>query len=78
MESDEWSTNIRKYLELPSHEKQDVSIMEVLTDNQFMQLAPRDVGRAEQIRAGAILKRLGWARYRKRTGSDLEWRYRRA
>ena len=45
--------------------------------NQFLQLRPGDVGRAQQMRAGAVLRRLGFVKYRHREGLSLEWRYRR-
>jgi hypothetical protein len=77
LESDEWSAAIDKYLQ--EKNKLDVSIMEVLVDNQFLQIEPGRVGRPEQIRAGAILRRMGMLKYRKRlSGNAMEWRYRKA
>lgn len=78
LESDEWGPAIRRYLDMPGKIKQDVSVMEVLTDNQFLQLRPGDIGRAQQMRAGAVLRRLGFLKYRHREGLSLEWRYRRS
>ena len=78
LEDDVWTSSILKYVDFPKHEKDDVSILEVLTDNQFLRLEPGNVGRTEQMRAGAVLRRLGWMRYRRRQhGGPLEWRYRR-
>ncbi len=56
----------------------DYGIMDVLVDNQFLQLLPSQVGQRERTRAGNILRRLGFVKFRKRLGGNvLEWRYRR-
>lgn len=76
LESDEWTAAIHNYMDLKG--KTDVTITDVLCDNQFLQLEPGRVGRAEQMRAGAILRRMGLTKYRKRlSGHTMEWRYRR-
>lgn len=77
-ESDEWSAAIHNFLEMPEKPRRDVSIMEALAENQFLQVERSRVGRAEQMRAGAILRRMGFVKYRKRlAGNAFEWRYRR-
>jgi predicted P-loop ATPase len=78
-ESDEWSAAIHNFLELQDKPRHDVSIMEALAENQFLQVERARVGRAEQMRAGAILRRMGFTKYRKRlAGNAFEWRYRRS
>ena len=78
LESDEWTAPIHNYLNMKDHDRSDVSVMDVLAGNQFLQLEASRVGRAEQMRAGAILRRMGFLKYRKRlAGNALEWRYRR-
>ena len=77
-ESDEWSAAIHKYLDMPDKIKADVSITDVLVDNQFLQIEQGRVGRREQMRAGNILRRLGFTKYRKRlAGNAFEYRYKR-
>ena len=78
LESDEWTAAIDRYLNDRERPHDDVSIMQVLADNQYLQIEPGRVGRAEQMRAGAILRRMGLTKYRKRlSGSTMEWRYRK-
>jgi predicted P-loop ATPase len=78
MESDEWAPAIHNYLNMQDKIKNDVNIMDVLAGNQFLQIEAGRVGRGEQMRAGAILRRLGFVKYRRRlSGKALEWRYRR-
>lgn len=78
-ESDEWSAAIHNYLNMAEKLKADVNITDVLVDNQFLRLEAGRVGRREQMRAGAILRRLGFVKYRKRlAGNAFEYRYRRA
>lgn len=77
-ESDQWSAAIHNYLNMPDKIKNDVSITDALVDNQFLQIESGRVGRREQMRAGAILRRLGFTKYRKRlSGNAFEYRYRR-
>lgn len=75
LESDVWTEAIQNYLALG---KDDVSVWEVLTENQFLRLEAARVGRSEQMRAAAILRRLHFEKYRRWTpGKAPEWRYRR-
>jgi predicted P-loop ATPase len=77
-ESDEWAAAIHNYLNMPDKIKADVSITDVLVDNQFLRLESGRVGRREQMRAGSILRRLGFTKYRKRlSGNAFEYRYKR-
>ena len=76
LEADPWFDLIFNYLNLK--DRTDVSVIEVLIENQFLQLAAERVGQREQNRAAAILRRLGFFKYRKRTGDVLSWRYRRS
>jgi hypothetical protein len=76
LESDEWASRIHNYVEVK--QAPDYGIMDVLVDNQFLQLLPSQVGQRERTRAGNILRRLGFTKFRKRLGGNvLEWRYRR-
>ncbi len=76
LESDEWASRIHNYVEMK--QAPDYGIMDVLVDNQFLQLLPSQVGQRERTRAGNILRRLGFVKFRKRLGGNvLEWRYRR-
>ena len=78
LESDEWTGAIHNYLNMPDRIRDDVTIMEVLANNQYLQIEAGRVGRGEQMRAGNILRRMGFLRYRRRlAGHALEWRYRR-
>jgi hypothetical protein len=78
LESDSWAPLIHNYLNMPDKIRDDVTIVEVLSNNQFLQIEANRIGRSEQMRASAILKRLGFVKYRKRlSGNALEWRYRR-
>lgn len=78
LESDEWAAAIHNYLNMQDKIKDDVSVMDVLVGNQFLQIHAGHVGRPEQMRAGSILRRMGFIKYRKRlSGNALEWRYRR-
>ncbi len=75
LEADEWSSPIHNYVELK--QAPDYSIMDVLVDNQFLRLLPSQVGQRERTRAGNILRRLGFVKFRKRLGGDLlgyRWR----
>lgn len=76
-EVDPWRDLIRNYLRQKKPE--DVSVMEVLVDNQFLQLRPGEVGQREQNRAASVLRGLGFIRFQKRTpDGDRVWRYRAA
>lgn len=78
MEADEWADAIANYVALKELTK--VSIMQVLTDNQFLQLQPGQVGQKEQSRAARVLRGLGFERYRDVTPDShgrRPWRYRK-
>ncbi len=78
MEVDEWADAIANYVALKELTK--VSIMQVLTDNQFLQLQPGQVGQKEQSRAARVLRGLGFERYRDVTPDShgrRPWRYRK-
>lgn len=76
-EVDPWRDLIKNYLRQKKPE--DVSVMEVLTDNQFLQLRPSEVGQREQNRAASVLRGFGFIRFQKRTpDGDRVWRYRAA
>jgi Virulence-associated protein E/Bifunctional DNA primase/polymerase, N-terminal/Primase C terminal 2 (PriCT-2) len=78
LESDEWAEAIHNYLNMPDKIKYDISVLDVLAGNQFLQIEASRIGRAEQMRAGNILRRMGFLKYRKRlAGNVLQWRYRR-
>lgn len=75
--SDEWAPLINDYIALKG--VNEVSIMQVLTDNQFLQLRPSDVGQKEQSRAASVLRSLDFVRCQKRVpGGKRVWVYRRA
>ena len=74
-ETDFWFDEIAKYIETKG--LADVSTREVLVDNQFIRLEVAQVGRAQQMRAASILKRLGFSRYKRWNGSTEERRYRK-
>jgi predicted P-loop ATPase len=75
-ESDSWEKAIGDYIALKKVHETD--IMECLTDNQFLQLKPGEVGQREQNRAARVLRGLGFTRYRARTEDGRRpWRYRR-
>ena len=72
-ETDEWEELINNYLNLKGFTS--VSLMQVLTDNQFLQLRASDIGHREQSRAARALRKLGFNRRRVREGKDLTYRY---
>lgn len=76
MEADEWADAIANYIALK--ELKQVSIMQVLTDNQFLQLSPGQVGQKEQSRAARVLLGLGFQRHRDVADKNgrRPWRYR--
>jgi predicted P-loop ATPase len=76
LQADEWAVHINNYLALKARD--DVSITEVLSENQFLQIDAAHLGLKEQTRAAAILRGLGFVRYRKREGRALHWRFRRS
>jgi hypothetical protein len=74
-EGDDWFEKINNYIEMK--DLTDVTVSDVLCDNQFIMRKPDMVSRADAMRAGAILKRLKFTRYHKRIGDGFAWRYRR-
>lgn len=75
LEMDAWHTDIANYIALKG--LVDVSTRDVLVDNQFLQVPASQIGRPEQMRAGNVLRRLGFVRYKKRIGTDSVNRYRK-
>lgn len=77
MATDVWSEAIINYLNLKN--VTDVSIIDVLCDNQFLQLRPSELGQREQNRAASILRGLDFLRYQKRLPDGKRvWRYRKS
>lgn len=74
-EGDDWLEKISNYLTLKN--ATDVTVSDVLCDNQFIQRKPDAISRGDAMRAGAILKRLRFVRYHKRIENGYAWRYRR-
>jgi Virulence-associated protein E/Bifunctional DNA primase/polymerase, N-terminal/Primase C terminal 2 (PriCT-2) len=74
-EGDDWFEKIANYIAMK--QLADVTVSDVLCDNQFIMRKPDMVSRADAMRAGAILKRLKFTRYHKRIGDGFAWRYRR-
>jgi len=73
LEVDPWYPDIANYIALKG--LAEVSTRDVLVDNQFLRIEPSRVGRWEQIRAGNILRQLGFVRYKKRIGNASVNRY---
>lgn len=74
LEGDEWFELIARWC--AEKKKRDVSVTEVLCDNQYIQRKPDGVTRGDAIRAGVILKRLRYQRYHQRVAGGFVWRYR--
>ncbi len=74
-EGDDWFELIARYVE--TKKSVDVSVTEVLCDNQWIQRKPDAISRSDAMRAGAILKRLKFFRYHRRIENGYAWRYRR-
>lgn len=75
MQSDEWVEPIADYINLKN--PADLSVNDVLCDNQFMQRKIDHVTISDAIRAGHILKKLGYVRYKKRIGGATANRWRK-
>ena len=73
-EEDDWMELIARYCS--EKKKTDVTVTEVLCDNQYIMRKPDAISRGDMMRAGAILKRLNYQRYHKRIASGFAWRYR--
>lgn len=74
-EADDWFEKISNYIALKG--STDVTVSDVLCDNQFIQRKLDAITRGDAMRAGAILKRLRFVRYHKRIENGYAWRYRR-
>jgi hypothetical protein len=75
LEREPWAELIERYV--MKERLQDVTIPQVLVDNQFVQLRPEALDQRAMNRAARALKALGFIKYRKREGKGLVWRYRR-
>lgn len=74
LEGDEWFELIARWIS--EKKKLDVSVTEVLCDNQYIRRQPDSVTRGDAIRTGVILKRLNYQRYHQRVAGGFMWRYR--
>lgn len=78
MQSDGWLELIHNYLNLTDRIKHDVSVMDVLCDNQFIRMTPDQVKHGDTVKAGRVLTQLKFERYQKRLDDGTRiWRYRR-
>jgi hypothetical protein len=77
-EGDEWSVPIGNYITLKG--LTDLTVMQALTDNQFLRLEAKEIGHYQQTRAARVLRGLGFERYRDNPDKHghRAWRYRRA
>lgn len=75
MEHDLWIEIIENHV---NGERQinDLSVVELLTGPAFM-LKPSELDQIKTQRAGRLLKKIGFEKYRKRENEGLIWRYRR-
>jgi hypothetical protein len=76
LEREPWAELIERFV--AKEKLHDVTIPQVLVDNQFVQLRPEALDQRAMNRAARALKVLGFTKYRKREGKGLVWRYRRA
>lgn len=74
-EGDVWTELISRYL--LEKNREDVSVTEVLCDNQYIQRRPDQVTTSDAMRVANILKRLHYEKYRKTVGSTTANRWRR-
>lgn len=78
MTPDSWVELIHKYLNMPDKPKSDVSVTDVLCDNQFIQMRPDAMKQSDTIKAGRVLHHLGFHRYQTRLSDGTRmWRYKR-
>jgi predicted P-loop ATPase len=77
MEREPWTELIQNYVALAGKERDDVTVKEVLVDNQFIQLRPEALDQRSMSRAARALRALGFTKYRRRIGKSMEWRYRK-
>jgi hypothetical protein len=76
MESDMWFEAIQEYLTVEGRLRDSASTHEVLCSNPRFQLQFGQIRRMEEMRAGSILRRLGYTDRRKcRTDKGFEYRY---
>jgi predicted P-loop ATPase len=68
---DSWEALIAGYLMRQQRDR--VSSAEIL--EHALRLATKDWGRSTQMRAGAVMRRLGWDRRRYRDGDTVTWGY---
>ncbi len=79
MQPDGWHELIHNYLNMPGKIKHDVSVHEVLCDNQFIQMRPDAMKHSDTVKAGRVLHQLKFMRYQRRTADGTRiWRYRRS
>lgn len=76
LEADEWEGHIADWLHkhVPSPDE-GATISQILAGS--LRIDAREIGRTEQMRASAVLKKLGWERWRATSEAGREWRYRR-
>ena len=67
LETDLWLEPINNYLTLKNFS--EISVMEVLVDNQFLQLQPADVGRCGADAGGIDLRALIFEKQKKHFGN---------
>jgi hypothetical protein len=76
--ADSWVELIHRYLNMPDKHRDDVSIADVLCDNQFIAMRPDAIGKSEEIKAGRVMAALKFERYQKRLADGTRvYRYRR-
>ena len=74
---DEWLVPINDYIALKG--LTHCTVLDVLTDNQFLQMQASQVGQKEQNRAAGVLRSLGFVRRQKRLPSGKRiWHYEKA
>lgn len=71
---DEWESTVVDWIH--GQDRESVQLSDVLSG--ALRLEVGKWGMYEQKRAGALLRRLGWVRFRLRTGQGLKWAYRKA
>jgi len=75
-EGDDWFELIARYCS--EKNKTDVTVTDVLCDNQWIMKKSDAISRGDMMRAGSILKQLNYQRYNKRIANGFAWRYRLA
>jgi predicted P-loop ATPase len=78
MEDDPWTDLIRRYVDDERVKRDDVTVHEVLADNQHIAALPATLTTGILMRGGHCLRRLGWFKYRVRLPKGgYQWRYKR-